>query len=234
MDAAGNLYGTTSFGGIFDCPDGCGTVFKLGKKGSGWVLMPLYNFLGGSDGFYADGRVAIARDGTLYGTTAEGGDGSGTVFQLKPSPSAPKSALAPWTHTVLYSFTGSDGGHPQGDLTFDQSGNIYGTAEVGGADDDGVIYELTPAGGTWTETVLHSQRYGEGTNPQGGVIFDSSGSLYGVLGSAGQHDFGAAYELSPSGSNWTEQTLYSFYEFTAGIYPKGGLLLAPHAVSSCQ
>src|SRR5208337_3687609 len=150
MDAAGNLYGTTYLGGIFDCPDGCGIVFKLGKKGSGWILTPLYSFVGGSDGAYPDGRVAIARDGTLYGTTNEegnsgcGGIGCGTVFQLKPSASAPKSALAPWTHTVLYNFTGSDGAHPQGDLTFDRPGNIYGTTEYGGADNIGVIYELTP------------------------------------------------------------------------------------------
>ena len=231
MDAAGNLYGTTYFGGIFDCPDGCGIVFKLGKKGSGWILTPLYSFVGGRDGAYPDGRVAIARDGTLFGTTNEGGNsgcgsiGCGTVFQLKPSASAPKSALAPWTHTVLYTFTGSDGAHPQGDLTFDQSGNIYGTAEYGGADNIGVIYELTPAGGTWTETVLHSQSYSEGIYPEGGVIFDSSGNLYGVLHGSGQTQFGAVYELSPYGSNWTEQTLYSFYEFTAGIYPVGGLLL---------
>src|SRR5271167_1701696 len=107
MDAAGNLYGTTYFGGIFDCPDGCGIVFKLGKKGSGWILTPLYSFPGFSDGAFPYGRVAIAQDGTLYGTTNEAGNsGNGTVFQLKPSASAPKSALAPWTHTVLYNFTG--------------------------------------------------------------------------------------------------------------------------------
>jgi len=233
MDAAGNLYGTTYFGGIFDCPDGCGIVFKLGKKGSGWILTPLYSF--GSDGAYPDGRVAIARDGTLYGTTNEGGNsgcggiGCGTVFQLKPSASAPKSALTPWTHTLLYTFAGGDGdgGHPQGDLTFDQPGNIYGTTQDGGTDNIGVIYELTPAGGSWTETVLHFQSYSEGTYPEGGVIFDSSGNLYGVLHSGGQNQFGAVYELSPSGSNWTEQTLYSFVQFISGINPVGGLLIDP-------
>jgi len=235
MDAAGNLYGTTYFGGRMGsplCVDGCGTVFKLGKKGSGWILTPLYSFAG-SDGAFPDGRVAIAHDGTLYGTTNEGGNsgcggvGCGAVFQLKPPASAPKSALAPWTSTVLYTFTGSDGSHPQGDLTFDQPGNIYGTTAYGGADNIGVIYELTPAGGTWTESVLHSQSYAEGSYPQGGVIFDSSGNLYGVLAQGGQTQFGSVYELSPSGSNWTEQILFSFYEFVDGIYPKGGLLFDP-------
>ena len=103
MDAAGNLYGTTYSGG-----GGNGVVFKLRNSGSGWVLTPLYSFAGGNDGADPYGRVAIAQDGTLYGTTNNGGGsdrmgyGCGTVFHLKPSPSAPKSALAPWNETVLY------------------------------------------------------------------------------------------------------------------------------------
>src|SRR5271165_760892 len=238
MDAAGNLYGTTYIGGTDACPDGCGIVFKLGKKGSGWILTTLYTFLGsGTDGAYPGGRVAIAQDGTLYGTTEYGGgrggcsqNGCGTVFRLTPPPTACKAALCPWSESVLYAFAGpphNDGGAPQGDLTFDQSGNIYGTTGYGGADNYGVTYELTPAGGSWTETVLHSQSYSEGTYPQGGVIFDSSGNLYGVLHSGGQNGFGAVYELSPSGSNWTEQTLYSFVQFISGINPVGGLLIDP-------
>jgi uncharacterized repeat protein (TIGR03803 family) len=127
IDAAGNLYGTTSAGGAYQN----GTVFRLRKAGSGWILSTLYSFAGGNDGAGPGGRVALASDGTLYGTTSEGGGsgcngaGCGTVFHLIPSRAAPASALAPWSETVLYRFSGgSDGAGPGGDLTFDQSGNI--------------------------------------------------------------------------------------------------------------
>ena len=102
VDAAGNFYGTAFGGGIVSggCAFyGCGTVFKLKHRGSGWILTPLYSFTGGNDGANPYGRVAIAQDGTLYGTTYSGGGsgcmgyGCGTVFRLTPSQSAPKSAL---------------------------------------------------------------------------------------------------------------------------------------------
>jgi hypothetical protein len=86
MNAAGDFYGTTFSGGA-----GFGVVFRLKKFGSGWLLTPLYSFASGNDGAGPYGRVAIARDGTLYGTTNEGGGGScmgygcGTVFHLTPS-----------------------------------------------------------------------------------------------------------------------------------------------------
>ena len=137
MDRAGNLYGTATGGGS----SGNGTVFKLSHKGSGkgsgWVLAPLYSFQGGNDGATPIARVIFGPDGSLYGTTTYGGiqgcrfgyDTCGTVFKLQPPPVACKTALCPWTETVLYRFTGgSDGGHPQnGDLLFDQSGTLYGT-----------------------------------------------------------------------------------------------------------
>ena len=153
MDPSGNFYGTTQH-----CVGCTGTVFKLSHSGSGWVLTTLYSFAGGSDGSCPSGRVALARDGTLYGTTTyDGSGGFGTVFRLSPWPTAPKSVLAPWSKVVLYSFTGgSDGAWPEGDLTLDQSGNIYGTTPYGGYYGQGAIYELAPSSGGWTETVLYS------------------------------------------------------------------------------
>jgi uncharacterized repeat protein (TIGR03803 family) len=229
MDAAGNLYGTANGGGAQGvCSSyGCGTVFKLTKRGASWVLTPLYSFAGGDDGEHPQSRVTIVRDGTLYGTTFDGGSsGGGTVFHLRPSAAAPKSALAPWNHTVLYNFDAFNSGfEPQGDLTFDPSGNIYGTAEDGGINVGGTIYELTPLGGTWTQTVLYSPSYQ--AFPRGGVIFDGSGNLDGVLSDGGQHGLGAVYQLSPSGSNWTEQTIYNFFEAVDGIVPFGGLIIDP-------
>ena len=237
MDAAGDLYGTTCAGGHTGsncgsplCGNGCGTVFKLKHFASNWVLNPLYSFVG-NDGQNPEGRVALAPDGTLYGTTYRGGGGGcgvgcGIVFQLRPSAADQyqPAALVPWNEAVLYRFTGlSDGAQPQGDLTFDQLGKIYGTAQ-GGGNGLGVIYELTPSEGGWAETVLYSVQDRRGS-PTGGVIFDSSGNLYGANNLGGQYDDGAVYQLSPSGSGWTEQNLYSFTGGTDGWFLWGGLMI---------
>ena len=200
VDAAGSLYGTTWAGGQ---PDR-GTIFKLKHAGSGWVLTQLYAFPDFDSGFSPFGRVLLAHDGTLYGTTELGGlgscysgEGCGVVFQLRPPLTAPKSALAPWNETVLYRFTGgSDGGNPTGDLTFDGLGNIYGTAWSGGSAGYGVVYKLTPSGSGWTQTVLYSPQYlTDGQTPSGGVAFDTSGNLYGVFQAGGTYGRGAVYEL---------------------------------------
>lgn len=107
MDRAGNLYGTTASGGT----GGFGAVFKLTRRDSAWVLNPLYSFPGGSDGQNPQARVTIGPNGTLYGTTANGGvdnctNGCGTIFNLSPPPRACTAVICPWTETVLYRFTG--------------------------------------------------------------------------------------------------------------------------------
>src|SRR5271166_2865561 len=162
MDKAGNLYGTTQDGGTGGegyCASACGTVFKLARKGSGWVFYRLYSFKGGSDGAYPRSRVVIGPDSSLYGTTSEGGEpgdcyqlpGCGTVFNLKPSPTRPASVLSPWLETVLYRFQGApDGSYPEGEMTFDQAGNLYGSTSAGGAYGhiySGTIFELAPSNG---------------------------------------------------------------------------------------
>ncbi len=229
-DAAGNLYGTTEAGGQVqggNCPGrGCGVVFKMAKRGDSWVLTPVYTF---QDGDLPSSSIAIAPDGVLYGTTLYGGfNDDGASYQLKPPAVTPRSVLSPWTETVLYSFgRGGNGFNPQGDLTFDQSGNIYGTTQVGGVDFNGVVYELTAAGGGWTQSVLYSPSGGVGNEQfDGGVVFDSSGNLYGVTPNGGQYGLGGVFELSPSGSGWTGQTIYSFSTGSMdGRYPVGGLLI---------
>ena len=140
MDRAGNLYGTAVGGGTPSCHSGdygpgCGTVFKLVRSGSGWSLSPLYSFSGSPDGAAPHSRLVFGPDGRLYGTTINGGQGAcdslfgvgcGTVFSLRPPANAcRKTAICPWSETVLYRFSGgSDGGEPLGDLAFDQ-GAIY-------------------------------------------------------------------------------------------------------------
>ncbi len=228
LDRGGNLYGTASFGGS----GSRGTVYKLAPKGSGWIFTPLYGFSGADDGLEPQARVVFGPNGTLYGTTTFGGKaeaGAGTVFNLKPSARACTTALCPWTETVLYSFTGGDDGrYPEyGDLVFDQAGNLYGTTVAGGSHGAGVVYELTPSGGGWTESVLYN--FAGGTNdggvPYSGVIFDKAGNLYGTttVGGVG-HNLGTVYQLTPSGSGWTEKILYSFQGGNDGYDPYGGLI----------
>src|SRR5271165_5903763 len=152
MDKAGNLYGTTYFGTYHGNND-YGTVFKLTLKGSSWLYNNLYSFTGGSDGAYPEARVIFGPDGSFYGTTQNGGSGSGgTVFNLKPPLTPCKAAMCPWVETVIYSFSPGSGGYGPGlgDLVFDQTGNIYGTTTSGGTGNAGVVFRLTHSGGHWT------------------------------------------------------------------------------------
>ena len=228
MDRAGNLYGTTAGGGAH----GRGLVFYLTRVGSNWGFTPLYSFAGGSDGADPQGRIAIAPNGALYGTTAGGGGqgcsmfGCGTVFRLTPPASIPKTVRTGWTETPIHSFNGNDGSFPQGDLTFDSAGNIYGTTVGGGDFNWGTIYKLVQSGGVWTQSVLFSARNdADGAEPHGGVTFDKVGNLYGVFQfSAGAN--GTVFQLAPSGSGWTEKTIHTFsFGGDNGIEPIGGLII---------
>ncbi len=226
-DQAGNFYGTAG-GGSADY----GAVFKLVNRGSGWTVTRLYSFTGGNDGESPLSPVTIGPDGTLYGTTIGGGytggdycwdGGCGVVYNLKPAPRAPASALAPWTETVLHEFTGYpyDGDQPvYGRLIFDQQGNLYGTTQFGGNNGDfGIVFELTPSGNGWTENILYN--LGLPTNgPLSGVVMDSAGNLYGTTA-----DGGAVFELSPGGSGWMMTILHTFTGGNDGDLAYGGLVM---------
>ena len=225
IDAAGNLYGTTQEGGM-----GYGTVFKLARKNSRWIITPLYQFAGGYDGAEPAARVTIGPDGALYGSTNFGGygggcGGCGTVFSLRPPPVPCPTALCPWTKTTIYRFLGNpDGERPQGDLTFDQAGNLYGTTFEGGADGYGTVYKLTQTNGNWSEDILLSfLGDGNGAYPLAGVILDNAGNIYGTslttTGNGGQ-----IFELTPSGPGWTKHDLYNFQGGSDGSAPEGGLV----------
>jgi len=223
IDRGGNLYGTTNAGGV-----GYGGVFRLARNNSSWILSPLHSFAGGMDGAGTYSRVVSGLDGSLYGVTYGTDGGSGTVFRLQPPLAACKTALCPWTETVLYRFTGgSDGANPEGDLTFDQGGNIYGATLAGGSG-YGVVYELTPSSGGWTQRVLHSFTQGlDGVFPAAGVVFDQAGNLYGTTAYGNPHGLGlgVVYQLTPSGSGWNENFLYAFTGGNDGGVPLAGLIL---------
>jgi uncharacterized repeat protein (TIGR03803 family) len=222
IDRAGNVYGTTAAGGEneTDCNGGCGTVFKLLRSGSGWVLNPLYRFRGYSEG---DGQAPLAGvifgpDGSLYGATNGGGiipaGGYGTVFRLRPPPTACVTVLCSWSETLLYSFTTfGDGNYPgSGTLAFDTLGNIYGTTPSGGGGlcNDfpcGTLYAVSPENGIWVETIVHN--FGDdlyARNPNAGMILDSLGNLY--SGAPGPNG-GIVYEVTPQGQNSPDNILYS-------------------------
>ncbi|MGA2369028.1 MAG: choice-of-anchor tandem repeat GloVer-containing protein [Candidatus Korobacteraceae bacterium] len=228
LDRAGNLYGTTTAG----ANGNVGTVYKLSHVGSGWTLNTLYTFDHPDDPAFASGGVVFGPDGALYGASYYGGiENQGTVFSLRPPVTVCKSVSCPWTLTTIYSFTGgSDGKNPYlGNLTFDSAGNIYGTTGSGGAHNSGTVFQLTHSGSNWTESVLYSFTGGDdGGVPDNGVAFDSAGNLYGTAAYGGSFGSGTVYELSPSGSGWTESTLYSFTGGADGANPIGSVAVDSH------
>lgn len=139
LDAARNLYGTTSQGG----PHNQGTVFKLSPGAHGhWKETLVYDFPNIQQGGYPLGTLAIDKQGTLYGIAGGGGGCGGTcglIYQLAPQ------AHGKWKYAVLHKFNGSDGMWPQGGLVLDkQQKHLYGTTKYGGAYDAGVVFEVTP------------------------------------------------------------------------------------------
>jgi len=238
VDRAGNLYGTTQIGGPgTNCYEGCGTVFKLSRHGSGWVFTPLHSFVGGTDGGNPSARPVFAPDGSLWGTTTEGGVGCfgmgcGTVYQLQPPQHATGNILGGWLETVIYRFNDSgDGNMPEdADLLFDASGNVYGSTFTGGDGSQcfggcGTVYKLTHSNGAWTESIIHNFGNGsDGQYPWTGLIFDRSGNLYGTTSSGGANRKGAIYQLVPSANGWTEQVIYSFQNMDDGYISYGGLI----------
>ncbi len=205
MDAAGNLYGTASGGGI--C---CGVVFKLDASGDFSVL---YQFKGTPDGNSPNGRLVRDAAGNLYGTTSMGGNfGAGTVYKLSPSGKM----------TILHSFSGSpDGSSPYEGLVRDAAGNLYGTTWSGGVAmcnagaGCGTVFKVNSTG---KETILH--RFGaatDGTQPDGNMARDKAGNLYGSTDFGGI-GFGIVYKVDDKGK---ETILYTFAGGSDGAYPEG-------------
>ena len=195
MDAAGDLYGTTSYGGAAGCAtgQGCGVVWEMMPNPDGsWAEKVLHKFQStGNEGANPSCWLVLDAAGNLYGTTFYGGAfGYGNVFELMPSPSGA------WTEKVLHQFAGGkDGANPFAGLTFDAVGNLYGTATAGGTHGYGVVFELSPKSGGWSERILHAFQ-GEGQSPYPGVILDSAGNLYGSTW-AGNGNGGIVFEITP-------------------------------------
>jgi uncharacterized repeat protein (TIGR03803 family) len=221
-DAAGNLYGVTTVGGIH----AAGSVFELSpREGGGWTETVLHSFGHGTDGVEPVGSLVRDAAGNLYGTTTSGGIHLfGTVFELSLRENGG------WTESVLHSFNlnFSDGASPYSGLIFDAAGNLYGTTQEGGIHNAGTVFELSPReGGGWTEKVLHSFNYGfvDGAYPDSNLVLDAAGNLFGTTASGGVHVSGTVFELSPNDhGGWTETVLHSFGSGTDGYTPLAGLV----------
>ena len=137
------------------------------------------------------------------------------------------AAHAQYPETVLYNFesTSTDAAVPEGILNQDALGNVYGAAQDGGAG-GGAIFELSPSATGWTEQVLYGFTGStDGKSPNGGLIFDASGNIYGTTGRGGSFDDGVVFELSPTGTGtYTETVLYNFTGSTDGEFPTGGIV----------
>lgn len=227
FDASGNLYGTTYVGGSSTaCPGnpGCGIVFELTPTaGGGWTekILHQFNNTGGDEpqGLIFDGA------GNLYGVALSGGSTqAGIVYELTPS------ANGTWTEKVLHTFTTTEGFPPHPGLVFDATGNLYGTTGAGGTYNYGIVFELVhSANGSWTAKTLHNfNKNGfDGYDPDGGLIIDAAGNLYGTTYLGGAYGAGTAFELQhSSGGAWTEKNLHNFDNNgnTDGYYPDAGLV----------
>lgn len=233
-DAAGNLYGTTFYGGG---QADVGTVFRLSPPSTlngAWTETLLYTFSDLLNGWDPWAGLVADAAGNLYGTTWLGGSEGdcGVVFQLSPMGST-------WNYAVLHNFLcdgTSDGGEPRADLTIDSQGNLYGTTSVGGTGlcfgGCGVVFELSPSNGNWIETILYNfPAVGSGDDATGGtgggVVLDDKGNLYGTtFAGGGKNAAGAVFTLkhpAQPGGPWIYHVLHAFVDPMQGIYPEAGV-----------
>jgi uncharacterized repeat protein (TIGR03803 family) len=207
-DAAGNLYGTTQYGGT----SSIGVVFKLSAAGTETVL---HSFTGGADGALPYGGLFRDAAGNLYGTTESGGTANlGVVFKISKT----------GKETVLHSFTGAanDGSEPaSAGFYMDAKGNLYSVTSHGGTSGEGVLYKLSPRGKL---TVLHSFAAGttDGCYPYGTPAVDTRGNMYGATGGCGTSNMGVVWKVSKNG---TETVLHNFAGASDGQSPLAGVIV---------
>jgi uncharacterized repeat protein (TIGR03803 family) len=220
FDSKGNLYGIALVGNLN------GIVFQLSPQADGsWKESTLCTF---DLTDYPSGGVVLDGKGNIYGTTQQGGTFDyGTVYKVSPEKGGS------WKKTTIYNFMEQgDGAYPTAPLMIDANGNLFGTTFFGGKDFYGVVFELSPSGGSWNETVLYT--FGGPIYGPSGVVFDKKGNLYGITANGGTGcnfpGCGTVFRLTPqAGGTWKNTTLHNFESADDGsasqeVYPAGVLL----------
>jgi uncharacterized repeat protein (TIGR03803 family) len=215
----GSLYGMTPTGGA----DGLGVIYQLQPQGASWNFQVIHTFTGGDDGATGSKGRLLLRSGAIYGVaTAGGANGSGTAFQLRPSPGGGE-----WQFRTLYAFAGQpDAGFPYGALVADDAGNLYGTTYYDGANNLGSVYRLhRVAGGTWTEQLLYSfQGNSDGSGPISNLVFDRAGNLYGTTSEGGALGCGCGTIFELAAGTFSERIVYRFTGAPDGDSPYSGMV----------
>ena len=233
FDSAGNLYGTTYYGGGYDRMGGgsgcvlCGLVYELTPSGGGWTEKVLYNFagyqLGGADGAFPVGGLTFDSAGNIYGTTSNYGDcGFGIIYELTPNGSQ-------WTEDILEQVC-NGGAMPTATMIRDASGTFYGSTQgeyPGYGTQHGSVFTLTHGSGGWQYNAIYTFPQ-TGGGPAGQLFMDNAGNLYGttITGGIGNCSGGCGtiFELTPSGGGWTYTELYQFTGGSDGAAPYSNLV----------
>jgi uncharacterized repeat protein (TIGR03803 family) len=235
IDASGNLYGTTLLGGEY----AAGAVFELIRVNGGWVEATVHSFNPNEgDGFNPYAGLTLDAEGNLYGTTSGcqcSYSNDGVVFELK------HTAGDGWTEKVLHSFKNDEvqGYNLYAGVALDSSGNLYGATEGGGTGTNcgggcGTIFKLTPLpNGSWSQTTLHNfeDTNRDGAFPNGTLIVDAAGNLYGTTVSGGQYNGGTVFKLTLNNGVWDETVLHQFSgdggQGSDGNYVNAGVIFDP-------
>lgn len=214
LDSAADVYGMTLYGGTGRCDRGginnnaygCGTIYELTPSFGGSWTETVYSFTrGGGFGIFPSGGPLLDELGRLFATTQQGGDGFGTVLELR------ELQKKGWQQSVLHRFYGDlDGIQPTGRLAVDANGNLFGVSYYGGSASTrfgyGTVFELERSGDGWTERLLYRFTGGsDASNPQAGLVLDKQGHLYGTTQyggtgpacNGGNGGCGTVYEVTP-------------------------------------
>jgi uncharacterized repeat protein (TIGR03803 family) len=207
FDRAGNLWGITSSGS----GDGNAVVFELSPSAKGWTNQTIYQA-------GASFSVGLTMDsaGNIFGL------GFDAVFELSPN------GTGGWNPTTIYNFTSAAVGPPAGAFVADKTGNLYGAASGGGANQVGTVYRLSPGASGWTEKTLYSFRKKDknGYSPSAGIVFDAAGNIYGVTDAGGEFGYGTVFELvAPVDKGAYTEKILSSFDGWEGLYPTAGLIL---------
>jgi uncharacterized repeat protein (TIGR03803 family) len=255
MDKAGNLYGGTVGGTIFQLtPDGVGgwtysvlsdcCAYAIGPPvmdqagnlyittffGDVFELSPSGSGTWTANAIYSGQLISpliVDSAGNLYGQTAGGGTNNlGFILELSPN------SGGGWTTTDLHDFSGPDGASGAGaagivpGLIMDSTGDIYGATYAGGANNDGVVFRMHKTSSGWHLVVLHSFSGPDGINPDAPLVIDAAGNLYGTASQGGANGFGVVFETSRTSGTWQTRVLHTFAGLGIdGAYPDAAMIL---------